>query len=76
MELVEASQEYEVTFLRNQKKGTNKFVFPDTIDESVVNIEDIKLIMPPPILCSHTSCQKSSFTFEIDFSLVNIRELY
>lgn len=70
---IESSQEYEITFLKNQKWGTNKFVYPDIADESVVPISDIKLIMPPPNLCGHTSHQKASFTFEIDLSLLNIQ---
>ncbi|KAK4874769.1 hypothetical protein RN001_014129 [Aquatica leii] len=73
---VGSSDEYQITFLRNQKKGTNKFIFPDVIDESIVPVTDVKLILPSPILCGHTSRQKASFTFEVDFSrflTLNIR---
>lgn len=67
------TDEYEINFLRNQKKAMNKFVFQDVPDISIVFLTDIKFIMPSPILCGHTSRQKESFTFELDFILLNIR---
>ncbi|KAK9695282.1 hypothetical protein QE152_g32647 [Popillia japonica] len=67
-----SNQKYDITFLSHQKKGTSKFVFPDVADEAVVPKTDIKLIMPPSILCGHTSRQKAPCTFEIDLSLLNL----
>lgn len=67
------NDDYEITFLRNQRRGANKFVYPDVADVHVVLANDIKFVLPPPILCGHTSRQKATFTFEIDFSLINIR---
>ncbi|KAK9688099.1 hypothetical protein QE152_g35786 [Popillia japonica] len=58
-----SNQEYEIAFLRNQEKGTSRFVFPDVADEAVVPKTDIKLIMPPSIPCGHTSRQKAPYTF-------------
>lgn len=70
---IESNEDYEITFLRNQTRGTNRFVFPEVTDECIITKTDIKFIMPPPIPCGHTSRQKASFTFEIDLSLLNIR---
>lgn len=69
----ELGQSFDITYLRNQKKGRNKFIFLYVADESVVSISDIKIIMPPPILCGHTSRRRASFSFESDFSLLDIR---
>ena len=70
---INESEEYEISYLRKQTKGTSKFVFPNIPDEAIVALKDIKLIMPPPIPCGHTSRQTASFTFEIDFGLMDIR---
>lgn len=68
---INESQEYEISYLR--KQSTSKFVFPNVPDEAIVALKDIKLIMPPPIICGHTSRQMASFRFEIDFGLMDIR---
>lgn len=63
----------EVSFLRKSSKVKGKFVVPNVPDMSSVSIGDIKMILLNPKPCGGTKRQQSYYTFEIDFSLINIQ---
>ncbi|KAK4887369.1 hypothetical protein RN001_003640 [Aquatica leii] len=65
--------EIEVNFLRNSKKFTGHFVFPNVPDISMVSTEDIKMILPPPTLLGSTKRLQSYYKFEINFGSLNMR---
>lgn len=61
--------EYSVNFLR---KVGNKFLFPNVRDEATVTMDDIVIILPPPLNTGGTSRLQTTFRFSIDLSGYNI----
>ena len=70
-ELNEEESEYEVSFLK--KSCHARFVIPDLPDIAVVLSSDIKMILPPPTVIAATRRKQTTYMFEIDFSLIDIR---
>lgn len=64
------SLEYFISFLR--RKGHGKFHLPNVPDLSMTKEQDIKVILPKPILAGSTSRQQSYYKFSIDLSGLNI----
>ena len=59
----------DVRFLRQSAKAPNKFVYPDTIDTSEINKDDVQLVLPEPLASSTaTKRQASLFCFGVDLS--------
>lgn len=65
------SDEFEVQFMR--KKLGCKFVFPEQEDISYVEKRDIILKLPTPNISKGTERAKSTFSFDINLSMYNIR---
>lgn len=73
-ELDEEEKEYEVRFMRCSKKTSEKFVFPQQDDISVVGRTDILFVLPnPEEYDKGTNCQKAFMKFYVKFSSFNIR---
>lgn len=64
--------DFEISFLRRQC-NTFRFVHPNVADISFVALDDIKILLPHPILCGHTSRQQASIHFGIQFDHIDIR---
>ncbi|XP_072396451.1 uncharacterized protein [Diabrotica undecimpunctata] len=65
--------EFEISFMRKSAKVTGKFFFPTNPDISVVRLEDIKMLLPQPILSGSTSRQNAYMSFEINFNNHDVR---
>lgn len=65
-------REYEVIFLRKSEKCYGSFTFPLIEDRSIVNLNDIKIILPPPSFSGGTKRLQSMYRFEINLSLLNV----
>lgn len=62
--------EYYVSFL-TRKTGTEKFLMPENPDLSLVKDEDVKFILPKPLVVGSSS--RPFYTFGVDFSSVTIK---
>lgn len=58
----------EISFLKKKYKKSEpcKFVLPDIPDLASININDIKVLLPPPKISGKTSRQQSFYSFEVD----------
>lgn len=63
----------EVNFLRKSLKDDSHFVFPVVPDVASVSLDDIKMILPMPTCLGKTKRLQSSFKFEVNLSLLNMR---
>lgn len=75
-QVVEAKDEendVEINFLRKSLKDERHFVFPVVPDMASVSLDDIKMILPKPSCLGKTKRLQSSFKFETDFTLLNLR---
>jgi hypothetical protein len=71
--LQKLTNDIEVNFLRKSAKIGDHFVFPHEPDVSTVPLEDVKLILPPPVLLGRTKRLQEYHRFEINFSNLNMR---
>lgn len=62
--------EYYVSFL-TRNTGTEKFLMPENPDLSLVKDEDVKFILPKPLVVGSSS--RPFYTFGVDFSSVTIK---
>ncbi|KAF2903624.1 hypothetical protein ILUMI_02556 [Ignelater luminosus] len=61
-------KEYDVNFL---KKASSKFVFLNVTDEATITIEDVVIVLPPPLNTGRTIRLPSSYRFGIVLSGYN-----
>lgn len=64
------NDEFTVSFLK--RLPANTFVFPEQVDEDVINITDIILKLPPPYISGSTARAAKHFVFSVDLSKYNI----
>ena len=70
----EVSQdEFNVHFLRKSQKYMGKFIFPNDCDMSIVQKDDIKLLLPQPQNWGSTKRQKSFLSFSVNLDSFNVR---
>ena len=63
----------EISYCRKSSKILGAFVFPLVADIAQVDIEDIKLILPPPINQNSTKRACSFLRFPINFTGLDVR---
>lgn len=72
LQAIRVTQEYNVSFLRLKIRSRHQFCIPDIPDLSFVQKDDIKFILPKPII-SGSAKRQSYYKFPINLSLLNIR---
>lgn len=67
----EADNEYLVSFLKLKREEQPCFIFPLEPDLAVVNLSDIKFILPPP---KNTGTKRlTKYFFKVNLSLLNVK---
>lgn len=56
-----------VSYLRHK---LGKFVFPDVENVAIVNLDDVELALPKPILSGGTARSSHSYKFPVDLSFL------
>lgn len=67
----EETGEFNILFMRKNEKGN--FFFPQEVDSSLTEREDIITKLPPPMMVGGTSRAQCYFSFDVDFSHYNVR---
>ncbi|GBM57717.1 hypothetical protein AVEN_222560-1 [Araneus ventricosus] len=63
-----SSSEYEINFLRKRGLHSNQFIYPENVDISVVDNDDIVRKLPKPAILGGTLRTATILTFIFDFS--------
>lgn len=63
--------EYKVSFFRLKVKSTQQFCMPNVPDISFVQEQDLKFILPEPLVSGSIKMQ-SYYKFPVNLSLLNI----
>lgn len=66
-----SGEEFEVKFMRCNKKSSNKFLFPDDDDICDVPPKDIIKRLPKPALSGGTARARKMYVFPCDISMYN-----
>lgn len=70
---VQSNGDFFVTYLRKSTKMRDKFIFPVLQENSIVQLSDIKLLLPEPKAFGSTTRQQSHLSFEINFGFMDVR---
>lgn len=65
--------EVEILFLRKSVKVTRAFCYPQVEGIAYVNIDDVKMILPPPEHKQGTKRTHCFLTFEMSFANLDVR---
>src|SRR5690606_13811544 len=68
---IDSDGDYEVTFLRGHANAANSFMYPDVSDIASVSRNDIRCVLPKPVIGT-TKRQSNSLSFGLDFGTMKV----